>query len=85
MTRRFAQDVAGLDIDRQNESVVFVGDSPNDAPMFGFFRNACGVAGVAAFAGRLEAEPAYVTKGGGGQGFVEVAERLLWARKRSRT
>lgn len=85
MTRRFAQEVAGIDIDQQNDSVVFVGDSPNDAPMFGFFRNACGVAGVAAFAGRLEAEPTYLTKGGGGDGFVEVAERLLSAKKRSQT
>ena len=59
-----------------------MGDSPNDAPMFGFFRNACGVAGVRNFVGRLEAEPAYVTEGGGGRGFVELAERLLRARKR---
>lgn len=82
MTRRFALDVAGLDIDRDNEQIVFVGDSPNDAPMFGFFRNACGVLSVRNFAGRLEAEPAYVTQGGGGRGFVEVAERLLNARAR---
>ena len=83
MTRRFAHDIVGLDIDRDNEAVVFVGDSPNDAPMFGFFRNACGVASVASFVGRLHAEPAYITTGGGGSGFVEIAERLLAARKRS--
>ena len=83
MTRRFALEVAGLDIDRDNDQVVFVGDSPNDAPMFAFFHNACGVSGVRNFAGRLEAEPAYVTQGGGGSGFVEVAERLLSAKKRS--
>ena len=83
MTRRFARDVAGLDIDRDNDRVVFVGDSPNDAPMFAFFRNACGVSGVLNFAGRLDAEPAYVTEGGGGRGFVEVAERLLGAGRRA--
>ena len=81
MTRRFARDVAGLDIDKDNETVAFVGDSPNDAPMFAFFRNAFGVSGVRNFIGRLDAEPAYVTEGGGGRGFVEVAERLLSARK----
>lgn len=81
MTRRFAREVAGLNIDRDNDSVVFVGDSPNDAPMFAFFRNACGVSGVRNFVGRLDAEPAYVTEGGGGDGFVEVADRLLHARK----
>jgi HAD superfamily hydrolase (TIGR01484 family) len=81
MTRQFARDIAGLDIDAQdNDRVVFVGDSPNDAPMFGYFRNAFGVAGVRRFAGQLEAKPAYVTEGGGGRGFVEVANRLLGAR-----
>ncbi len=82
MTRRFAREVAGLDIDTDNQTVVFVGDSPNDAPMFGFFRNSFGVSLVRNFIGRMEAEPAYVTDGGGGRGFVEVAERLLAAKKR---
>ncbi|WP_237480677.1 HAD-IIB family hydrolase [Lichenibacterium dinghuense] len=80
MTRRFARDVAGLDVDRDRDRIIFVGDSPNDAPMFGFFPNACGVAGVRDFAGRIDAEPAYVTRGGGGRGFVEIAKRLLAAR-----
>lgn len=83
MTRRFAREVAALDIDKDNEQVVFVGDSPNDAPMFGFFQNGCGVAGVRNFIGRMEAEPAFVTEGGGGDGFVEVAKRLLDARRRT--
>ncbi len=81
MTRRFAHEIAGLDIDRQNEAVAFVGDSPNDAPMFGFFKNSFGVSGVRNFIGRMEAEPAFITPGGGGFGFVEVAESLLAARK----
>jgi len=83
MTRRFASEIASLDIDRERERVVFVGDSPNDAPMFGFFPLACGVAGVRDFAGELDAEPAYVTEGGGGRGFVEVAEKLIAARRRA--
>jgi HAD superfamily hydrolase (TIGR01484 family) len=83
MTRHFARDVLGLDLDRDKERVVFVGDSPNDAPMFAYFPNACGVSNVLGFAGELDAEPAYVTEGGGGRGFVEVAARILAARKRS--
>lgn len=82
MTRRFAREVAGVDIDKDNDRVAFVGDSPNDAPMFGFFRNSVGVAGVHQFVGRIDAEPTYVTVGGGGRGFVEVAERLLAAARR---
>jgi hydroxymethylpyrimidine pyrophosphatase-like HAD family hydrolase len=81
MTRRFAREIAGIDIDAARERVVFVGDSPNDAPMFGFFPLAVGVASVLAFAEMIEAKPAFVTKGGGGAGFVEVAERLLSARR----
>lgn len=83
MTRRFAREMIGIDLDRDKHRVVFVGDSPNDAPMFGFFPNACGVSNVLAFAGELEAEPAYVTAGGGGTGFVEVAERILAARRQN--
>lgn len=48
--------------------------------MFGFFPNACGVANVLAFRGRIDAEPAYVAAREGGHGFVEVANRILDAR-----
>ncbi|ASQ02875.1 HAD-IIB family hydrolase [Sinorhizobium meliloti WSM1022] len=80
MTRRFADDILGVDIDAERDRIVFVGDSPNDAPMFGFFPNACGVANVLAFQGRIDAEPAYVAEREGGHGFVEVANRILDAR-----
>lgn len=82
MTRRFAAEVLGLDIDAARERVVFAGDSPNDAPMFGFFPNACGVANVLHFRGRLDAEPAYVASREGGEGFVEIAEHILAAQGR---
>ena len=81
MTRRFAREILGLDIDADRELAIFVGDSPNDAPMFGFFPLACGVSGVRAFADEIEAQPAFVTQGPGGAGFVEVAERLIAARR----
>lgn len=81
MSRRFASDILGVDIDARKEDIVFVGDSPNDAPMFGFFPNACGVANVLRFKGELEAEPAYVTQKEGGFGFIEVAEKLIRARR----
>ncbi|MGB3898383.1 MAG: HAD-IIB family hydrolase [Mesorhizobium sp.] len=81
MTRRFAAERLGVDLDADKAAYVFVGDSPNDAPMFGFFPNACGVANVRDFAGRIEAEPAFVASGRGGAGFVEIADMLL-ARRR---
>ena len=80
MTRRFCAEVLGRDLDALQHRFVFCGDSPNDAPMFGFFANACGVANVHDFAGRLEASPAYVTAARGAAGFAELAAQILAAR-----
>jgi len=59
------------------QAFAFAGDSPNDAPMFAFFECSVGVANVARFAGRLEAEPKYITRGTAGAGFAELASHLL--------
>lgn len=83
-TRRYAADILGIDIDEERDRIVFVGDSPNDAPMFGFFPNACGVANVMAFKDTIDAQPAFVTRNKGGEGFVEVAERILQSRMAQR-
>lgn len=80
MSRRFAADILGFDIDTRRDAVMFVGDSPNDAPMFAHFPHACGVANVRDFAGRLDAAPAYVASQRGGAGFAEVADLILRAR-----
>ncbi|HZE12033.1 MAG TPA: HAD-IIB family hydrolase [Burkholderiales bacterium] len=67
----------GLDLDRSNREFVFVGDSPNDAPMFSFFRNSVGVANVRRFQGHFAALPEYVTRESSGAGFVELVRHLL--------
>jgi HAD superfamily hydrolase (TIGR01484 family) len=64
----------GLDLEAVNPQVVYAGDSPNDAPMFGFFDNSVGVANVRRFAGL---EPKYVTAAEAGAGFAELAAHLL--------
>ncbi|WP_150526607.1 HAD family hydrolase [Roseibium sediminis] len=80
MARRFADEVLGIDVDADKDRILFCGDSPNDAPMFGHFPNACGVANVLEFKGRLEAEPAWISRSNGGEGFAEIAEHILSAR-----
>lgn len=80
MTRRLMNEAFGCNIDAARERIVFAGDSPNDAPMFGFFPHAVGVANVRDFAEQLAAPPAYVTEGYGGAGFAELAEALIAAR-----
>jgi HAD superfamily hydrolase (TIGR01484 family) len=72
----------GLDLDQANRQVVFAGDSPNDAPMFGFFQNSVGVANVRRFEELLKEKPKYVTHAGSGAGFRELAEHLLVAKSR---
>ncbi|WP_305985801.1 HAD-IIB family hydrolase [Roseibium sp. MMSF_3544] len=80
MTRRFAADVLNLDLDGEKNRIVFCGDSPNDAPMFGFFPNACGVANVLDFKGRIDTEPGWIATERGGEGFAELANTLIAAK-----
>jgi hypothetical protein len=77
MTRLLLAERFSMDPGAVNAQLAFAGDSPNDAPMFAFFENSVGVANVARFAGRLEAEPKYVTRGRSGSGFAELAAHLL--------
>ena len=77
MTRQLFADAFKFSPDVLQREFAFAGDSPNDAPMFEYFENSVGVANVARFAGRLEAEPKYVTLGSAGAGFAEIAAILL--------
>ncbi|HEV8677781.1 MAG TPA: HAD-IIB family hydrolase [Stellaceae bacterium] len=77
MTRRTMAELFVTDIDRYAEICLYIGDSPNDAPMFGFFPQSVGVATVRHYADRMPALPGWITEGAGGAGFVEIAEALL--------
>jgi HAD superfamily hydrolase (TIGR01484 family) len=77
MTRTLMHERFSADLDRDKSQYVFVGDSPNDAPMFGYFPNAVGVANVADFEAQLESKPAFVTGARSGEGFVELVAHLL--------
>jgi hydroxymethylpyrimidine pyrophosphatase-like HAD family hydrolase len=77
MTRIMAHECFGIDLEKDRASYVFVGDSPNDAPMFEYFPNAVGVANIHEFIDRLKSEPAYVTQARCGEGFAEVVDVLL--------
>ncbi len=81
MTRTMMAECFGLDLDQVRGQFVFIGDSPNDSPMFEFFPHSVGVANVAAFAGRLDAAPTYVTDLEAGAGFAELADMIIGARR----
>ena len=77
MTRLLMQERYGVDLERDQSHYLFVGDSPNDAPMFKFFANSVGVANVVDFGARIGEAPAYVTVARSGDGFVEAAALIL--------
>ena len=77
MTRTLLAECFAIDLEAENEAFVYAGDSPNDAPMFRFFRHGVGVANVADWVDRMDALPAYVTQARGGAGFAELAEAIL--------
>ncbi len=80
MTQKFVGDL-GLDpFDQSKARFLFVGDSPNDAPMFAAFDHSVGVANIRAFEDTIDTLPTYVTTANGGEGFAELAERILNAR-----
>ena len=80
MTRILLDECFGVDLDAAKDEFVFIGDSPNDGPMFGFFPNAVGVANVRDFTDRMDTPPAFVTPSRAGAGFAEMADALLAAR-----
>lgn len=70
-----------LKLEQNLDKVLFIGDSPNDEPMFGFFNNSVGVANIQSQLHRITAYPKYVTQSKGGTGFVEMVDHLLTLRE----
>lgn len=81
MAKTLLADVFGMDWEQARQSVVYAGDSPNDEPMFEAFPLSLGVANIHAFEHRLKNKPAYIAKGHSGDGFVELADLLLNAKR----
>lgn len=79
MTQTLFARECGLNLSDQLDNTVFIGDSPNDEPMFKFFDLSVGVANIQSQLHRLKHAPKFVTPSKGGQGFVEMAERILQA------
>ena len=77
MTRTLLAEEFGIDLDAEQQRCIFIGDSPNDAPMFGFFSYSIGVANVHAFGDAIATPPKYVTTAKAGAGFAELATFLL--------
>jgi len=76
-TRALLREEFGIDLEVERERFTFIGDSPNDAPMFEYFPYSIGVANVRGFGERLVVPPKYITVRDAGAGFAELAQLLL--------
>ena len=77
MTRRMMSEFFGVDLDAAKSAYVFIGDSPNDAPMFDYFPAAVGVANLRDLAHRCPSLPKWITEASQSRGFIELAEAIL--------
>ncbi|CAA0100679.1 Uncharacterised protein [Starkeya nomas] len=79
--RRFLESRYGLSIEADRRAVAYVGDSTNDAPMFSFFEHSFGVSTVRNYLAEIPKAPRWITRGPGRDGFVEVADAVLAAKR----
>ena len=78
--RHYLMKMHSLELELVQARLAFVGDSPNDEPMFAGVRNSIGVANIRAFLGRISRPPRYVTRAESARGFREAADLILAAR-----
>jgi hypothetical protein len=77
MTDLFFKEVFNSELKAIKAHVIFVGDSPNDAPMFHYFPHSVGVSNILRFIEKVPHRPAWITENEGGYGFAEMVDQLL--------
>lgn len=77
MTRLLFAEVFQKDLETAKEEVIFIGDSPNDVPMFRFFPYSVGVMNILRFEDQINHTPTWVTRQQGGYGFAEMVDSIL--------
>jgi HAD superfamily hydrolase (TIGR01484 family) len=77
MAERFLRRRFGWRPGAGDREVVFVGDSPNDEPLFARFPLSCAVANIRRYGGLIKNYPAYAAEKESAEGFAEIAEAIL--------
>jgi len=80
MVKRYVKEAHGLDIALHRRRYAFIGDSPNDEPMFAYFPLSFGVANIRRFLPVMKHPPPFLTDRAGGAGFAELVDAILGAR-----
>ena len=83
MSEIFLSSVLGWDPTIYPRAPMFIGDSPNDEPMFRRFELSCGVANLRRYERIMEDLPAYIADGAYGAGFAEACASLFAARRKA--
>lgn len=65
-----------------SDAWIFIGDSPNDEPLFASFKHSVGVANLKQYLPRLKNPPVWITQKPSGQGFSQMAARLIRSTKK---
>ncbi len=81
--RSFAEREAGLSFSDLSRSALFIGDSPNDEPLFGGFAHSIAVGNIRAFLGRIRQLPEFITEKDSADGFAEAVGTILSNRNRA--
>jgi len=74
---RILKDLFNISPQEAARTVYFIGDSPNDEPMWSFFEKSYAVANIKNYLNTLTHRPKYVMSQPGGKGFVEFSNLLL--------
>ena len=77
MTKIFSKEILGIDEKEMQKSCLFIGDSPNDQPMFAYFPYSVGVKNIENFVSRIKTLPRFVCSKTGGLGFAKMVETIL--------
>lgn len=81
MALRVLEQDFGLSVEQQRQRVLFIGDAPNDESLFRSYPTSVGVANIAEHLDAMQARPRWLCTSSHGEGFVEMAERLLASRR----
>jgi len=67
----------GISAEQAKKKCAFIGDSPNDEPMWEYFPNSLSVANINEFLEDLKSKPNFVATHVGGKGFAQVAKKII--------
>jgi HAD superfamily hydrolase (TIGR01484 family) len=79
--KSFLQNRTGQPFRLMQGEIIYIGDSPNDEPLFKEIHSSIGVANVKRFLADLNNLPTYITEKESAEGFCEAARIILEKRK----